>query len=184
LLHDIGHGPFSHLFERAFAVKNHEEWGLEILQDATTQVADVLKRHGLSDAVKRIFEKTFRPRFARDIISSQLHADRLDYLLRDSYMTGVAYGRYDLDWLTEVIELGRIPVNGRDLGLCVNARKFHAAEQFVVARHLMYHQVYFHKTVRSAERMLKLIFERLVELGKGGEFAAVLSVSFASPHRP
>jgi hypothetical protein len=114
--------------------------------------------------VKEIFQKTYQPRFARDIISSQLDADRLDYLLRDSYMTGVAYGRYDLDWLLEVIELGRIPTNGGGLGLAVNRKKgFHAAEQFVVGRYLMYQQVYFHKTIRAAERMIKLIFERLVE---------------------
>lgn len=166
LLHDIGHGPFSHLFERVFEIRDHEKWGLEIIRDSDTEVAQVLRRYGLTDSVQRIFEKTFQPRFARDIISSQLDADRLDYLLRDSYMTGVAYGRYDLDWLLEVMELGRLPNNGKDLTLCINRRKFHAAEQFVIGRHLMYQQVYFHKTVRSAERMIKLIFERLADLAK------------------
>jgi uncharacterized protein len=169
LLHDIGHGPFSHLFERVFSIRDHEKWGLEIISDGETRVSEVLKRHGLTDSVKRIFEKTFRPRFALDIISSQLDADRLDYLLRDSYMTGVAYGRYDLDWLIEVIELARIPTNGRDLGLTINRRKFHGAEQFVIGRYLMYQQVYFHKTIRSAERLIKLIFERLVDLFKNGD---------------
>jgi len=169
LLHDIGHGPYSHLFERVFAAKDHEKWGLEIISDGDTEVYQVLKKHGLTDSVKRIFEKTFRPRFALDIISSQLDADRLDYLLRDSYMTGVAYGRYDLDWLIEVIELARIPTNGRDLGLTINRRKFHGAEQFVIGRYLMYQQVYFHKTIRSAERLIKLIFERLVDLFRNGK---------------
>jgi HD superfamily phosphohydrolase len=84
-------------------------------------------------------------------------------------MTGVTYGRYDLDWLLEVIELAKIPTNG--LGLVVNRKKgFHAAEQFVIARYLMYQQVYFHKTIRAAERMIKLIFERLVESAKNGRF--------------
>lgn len=169
LLHDIGHGPFSHLFERVFEIRDHEAWGLEIIRDTETEVAQVLKQYGLTDSVQRIFNKTFLPRFARDIISSQLDADRLDYLLRDSYMTGVAYGRYDLDWLLEVMELGRLPNNGKELTLCINRRKFHAAEQFVIGRHLMYQQVYFHKTVRSAERMIKLIFERLTELAKSGK---------------
>jgi len=169
LLHDIGHGPFSHLFERVFAARSHEEWGLQIISDPETTVSGVLKKHGLTDAVTRIFEKKFKPRFALDIISSQLDADRLDYLLRDSYMTGVTYGRYDLDWLIEVIELAQIPTNGRDFGLTINRRKFHGAEQFVIGRYLMYQQVYFHKTIRSAERLVKLIFERLVDLFRAGK---------------
>lgn len=171
LLHDIGHGPFSHLFESVFPHKDHEEWGLEIIEDPSTQIHGVLKRHGLVDAVKKILEKVFRPRFAYDIISSQLDADRLDYLLRDSYMTGVAYGRYDLEWLLSVIELAVLPANGPDWGLAINEKKgLHVAEQFVIARHLMYQQVYFHKTIRSAERMVKLIFERLLENAKDGKF--------------
>jgi HD superfamily phosphohydrolase len=169
LLHDIGHGPFSHLFERVFHHRNHEQWGLEVITDPSTRVNAVLQKHGLIDSVKKVFDKSFKPRFCWDIISSQLDADRLDYLLRDSYMTGVAYGRYDLDWLLGVIELARIPTNGKDLGLAINRKKgFHAAEQFVIGRHLMYQQVYFHKTIRAAERMVKLVFERLAENAKAG----------------
>ncbi len=169
LLHDIGHGPFSHLYERAFSQKHHETWGLEIIENPDTQVHMILQRYGLVDSVKRIFQKSYQPRFASDIISSQFDADRLDYLLRDSYMTGVTYGRYDLEWLLEVIELAQIPTNG--LGIAVNRKKgFHAAEQFVIGRYLMYQQVYFHKTIRAAERMIKLIFERLIENAKDGRF--------------
>jgi HD superfamily phosphohydrolase len=171
LLHDIGHGPFSHLFERTFSRKHHETWGAEIIENPDTQVHQVLKHHGLIDSVTKILQKTYQPRFAKDIISSQFDADRLDYLLRDSYMTGVAYGRYDLDWLLEVIELAQIPTNGKGWGLAINRKKgFHAAEQFVIGRYLMYQQVYFHKTIRAAERMIKLIFERLVNNAKSGKF--------------
>ncbi|HVB58592.1 MAG TPA: HD domain-containing protein [Candidatus Acidoferrales bacterium] len=167
LLHDIGHGPFSHLFERTFSQKNHETWSVEIIDNPDTQVHRVLKEHGLVDSVKKLLLKSYQPRFATDIISSQVDADRLDYLLRDSYMTGVTYGRYDLDWLLEVIELAKIPGNG--LGIAVNHKKgFHAAEQFVIGRYLMYQQVYFHRTIRAAERMIKLIFERLVDNAKAG----------------
>ena len=169
LLHDVGHGPFSHLFERVFREKDHEKWGLDIIEDPDTKINSVLKKHTLLDSVKQIFDKSYTPRFARDIISSQLDADRLDYLLRDSYMTGVAYGRYDLDWLLGVIELAKIPKNG--LGLAINFKKgWHAAEQFLIGRYLMYQQVYFHKTIRAAERMVKLIFERLAENAKDGNF--------------
>jgi putative nucleotidyltransferase with HDIG domain len=169
LLHDVGHGPFSHLFEKTFSMKHHETWGAEIIDNSDTQIHRVLEKYGLVDSVKRIFQKTYQPRFARDIISSQFDADRLDYLLRDSHMTGVAYGRYDLDWLLEVIELGQIPTNGKGWGLAINRNKgFHAAEQFVISRYLMYQQVYFHKTIRAAERMIKLIFERLVEIAGAG----------------
>lgn len=169
LLHDIGHGPFSHLFERVFDIPKHEEWGLRIIQDPETDVSKVLQKYLLADDVRRIFQKKFEPRFARDIISSQLDADRLDYLVRDSYMTGVEYGRYDLDWLLEVMELGTFPNNGKQPTLCINRKNFHAAEDFVIGRHLMYQQIYYHKTVRSAERMIKLIFECLVELVKSGK---------------
>lgn len=171
LLHDIGHGPFSHLFEKTFGQKHHETWGSEIIDNPDTHVHQVLNQYGLVDSVKKIFQKTYQPRFARDIISSQFDADRLDYLLRDSYMTGVAYGKYDLDWLLEVIELAQIPTNGKGWGLAINRKKgFHAAEQFVIGRYLMYQQVYFHKTIRAAERMVKLIFERLVENAKAEEY--------------
>lgn len=171
LLHDIGHGPFSHLFERVFTQKTHEQWGLEIVEDPQTQVNAVLGKHGLVDSVRKIFQKQFKPRLAQDIISSQLDADRLDYLLRDSHMTGVAYGRYDLDWLLEVMELANLPTGEEDLGLAINLKKgWHAAEQFVIGRYLMYQQVYFHKTIRSAERMIKLIFERLVEMAQDGAY--------------
>ena len=97
LLHDVGHGPFSHLFEKTFSLKHHETWGAEIIDNSDTQIHRVLEKYGLVDSVKGIFQKTYQPRFARDIISSQFDADRLDYLLRDSHMTGVAYGRYLAD---------------------------------------------------------------------------------------
>lgn len=169
LLHDIGHGPFSHLFERVFAEKSHERWGLEIVEDPQTQVNAVLNKYGLVDSVKRIFQKQYKPQLAQDIISSQLDADRLDYLMRDSLMTGVTYGHYDLDWLLEVMELGKIPNRTGELGLAINLKKgWHAAEQFVIGRYLMYQQVYYHKTIRAAERMIKMIFERLAEMAKDG----------------
>ena len=96
LLHDIGHGPYSHLFERVFA-KRHEAWGSDILNDPGTDVHQILKNHGLLERVRDLYAKKLQPPFTFELISSQLDADRLDYLLRDSFMTGATYGRYDLD---------------------------------------------------------------------------------------
>lgn len=177
LLHDIGHGPYSHLFEGVFD-KHHEQWGADIVEDPQTDVRRILERHGLLEGVRALYARKLDPPFTFELISSQLDADRLDYLLRDSYMTGATYGRYDLDWLIEVIELAAIPPSGK-IGLAVTHPKgWHVAEQFVIGRHLMYQQVYFHRTIRAAERMIKLIFERLRELAGNGVFPEFLPAPF------
>jgi len=177
LLHDIGHGPYSHLFERVFE-KSHEHWGKDILQDPDSEVHRILERHGLLQGVMDLYARRLPHRFAFELISSQLDADRLDYLLRDSYMTGATYGRYDLDWLIEVIELAEVPPDNT-VGLAVKYPKgWHVAEQFVIGRHLMYQQVYFHRTIRAAERMFKSIFERLRDLATSGAFPAFLPGPF------
>jgi HD superfamily phosphohydrolase len=123
-----------------------------------------------------------------DIVSSQLDADRLDYLLRDSFMTGVAYGQYDLDWILTNLRLARKQAAPErrssrggarrrategvaggvartdDLRLAIHGTKgYHAAEQFVIGRYLMYQQVYYHKTSRAAEQMIRTALQRLVD---------------------
>jgi HD superfamily phosphohydrolase len=171
LLHDIGHGPYSHLFERVFA-KHHEAWGTDILNDPETEVHRILKSHGLLEGILDLYARKLQPPFTFELISSQLDADRLDYLLRDSFMTGATYGRYDLDWLIEVIELAAIPPENT-IGLAVGYPKgWHVAEQFVIGRHLMYQQVYFHRTIRAAEHLLKAVFERLRDLAGEGAVPA------------
>jgi HD superfamily phosphohydrolase len=177
LLHDIGHGPYSHLFEGVFG-KHHERWGAEIIEESGADVRRILEEHGLFDGVRDLYARKLQPPFTFELISSQLDADRLDYLLRDSYMTGATYGQYDLDWLIEVIELAAIPPLG-NIGLAVTYPKgWHVAEQFVIGRHLMYQQVYFHRTVRAAERMIKLIFERLRDLAANGVYPQFLPAPF------
>jgi HD superfamily phosphohydrolase len=127
------------------------------------------------EEVLAVYTRTYRPSFVSDIVSSQLDADRLDYLMRDSFMTGVAYGRYDLDWILANLRLarrGRDRRGGGDLRLAINATKgYHAAEQFIIGRHLMYEQVYYHKTSRSAEQMIRTAMQRLVDAcGTSGKF--------------
>ena len=163
LLHDLGHGPFSHLYEKVFDERRHEDWTRLILRSRRGEAGRLLRRAGLEEEVLAVYERTYRPAFVSDIVSSQLDADRLDYLLRDSLMTGVAYGQYDLEWILLNLRLARRGRRG-DLRLCLNATKgYHAAEQFVIARYLMYQQVYYHKTARAAEQMIRMALQRLVD---------------------
>ena len=168
LLHDLGHGPFSHLYERVFNDRRHEEWTSLVIRQKGGEVARLLRRAGMTDEVIRVYERAYRPAFVSDLVSSQLDADRLDYLLRDSLMTGVAYGQYDLEWILINLRLARRGRDG-DLRLALNAAKgYHAAEQFVIARYLMYQQVYYHKTARAAEQMIRTALQRLVDASREG----------------
>src|SRR6267142_1751410 len=149
LLHDVGHGPFSHLYEKVFNDRKHEEWTRLIIRNARGEAGRLLRRAGLVEEVLAVYDRAYRPTFVSDIVSSQLDADRLDYLLRDSFMTGVAYGQYDLEWILTNLRLARRgrPGAGKDsdLRLAINGTKgYHAAEQFVIGRYLMYQQVYYH----------------------------------------
>src|SRR5207245_7967903 len=163
LLHDIGHGPFSHLYEKVFNDRRHEEWTRLIIKHARGEVGRLLRRAGLAEEILAVYDRTYRHSFVSDIVSSQLDADRLDYLLRDSFMTGVAYGRYDLEWILINLRLARRKRDG-GLRLAINSSKgYHAAEQFVIGRYLMYQQVHYHKTSRAAEQLVRTALQRLVD---------------------
>jgi HD superfamily phosphohydrolase len=172
LLHDLGHGPFSHLYEKVFNDRRHEEWTRLIIRQGRGEVGRLLRRAGMVDEVLGVLGRTYRPAFVSDIVSSQLDADRLDYLLRDSFMTGVAYGKYDLEWILTNLRLARRGGRDGELRLAINGLKgYHAAEQFVIGRYLMYQQVYYHKTSRSAEQMIRTALQRLVDAhGETGRF--------------
>ncbi|OUM88536.1 MAG: phosphohydrolase [Bacillus thermozeamaize] len=162
LIHDIGHGPFSHALER-LTKERHEQWTIRILL-GNTEVRQVLEGHrrGLAQEVAEVIRRTHPSRLVVKLLSSQLDVDRTDYLLRDSLMTGAKYGMFDLEWLIHTLRIGVVndqPEVGLDLKKGISV-----AEDFVMARYYMYLHVYLHKTTRSADLMMDKIFERAIEL--------------------
>jgi len=165
LLHDLGHGPFSHLFEEVLPhAKHHEQWTQDILLDESTEVHQTLESisAGMSGRVAGLLGGNYRLGYLSQSVSGTLDVDRADYLLRDSHMTGVRYGLYDLDWLLHALTFAC--VEGRWV-LAVQGRKgLPPVESFFLGRHFMYQQVYHHKATRAADALVRAIFMRVSEL--------------------
>ncbi|HEX8457531.1 MAG TPA: HD domain-containing protein [Pyrinomonadaceae bacterium] len=165
LLHDIGHGSFSHVMEHVLGF-HHEAWTVRAVLSQETEINHVLSEFSpvLPQRVADIIEGKFQPAFLAQLVSSQLDVDRMDYLLRDSLMTGAKYGIYDLEWIINALAVDE--ANDR---IYVAARGLYAVEEYLQARYYMFRQVYFHRTLRSAEAVLRSILRRALELVAAGE---------------
>lgn len=164
LLHDIGHGPFSHVIESILGF-HHEEFTIEAVLSDETAVGRLLREYSpnLADDVAAIIRGDYKHRALSQLVSSQLDVDRMDYLLRDSLMTGAKYGVYDLEWIIKSIE-----INEEDDHLYVSTPGLYAVEDYLQARYYMYRQVYFHRTLRSAEAVLRVLLRRAITLYQSG----------------
>jgi uncharacterized protein len=170
LLHDVGHGPFSHSWEQVAGDMDHEAWGARIVrEDEELRGALAEIDAGLPDALCRFWRKGYRPRFARKLVSSQLDVDRLDYLLRDGHYSGVGYATFDLEWILHALQIRPVHADDDPDDLVIDYRRGkYAVEQYLFARSYMYAQVYHHKTVRAADWMFLKVMERFRELAAAG----------------
>src|SRR5437870_2678669 len=165
LLHDVGHGPFSHAMEKTLGV-HHEQLTIEAVTSTETALHKELKSHSreLPQRVASIIAGSFKPAALAQLVSSQLDVDRMDYLLRDSLMTGAKYGLYDLEWIINALQ-----IDEEGDRIYVAARGVFAVEEYLQARYYMFRQVYFHRTLRSAEAVLRSALRRALKLLQGGE---------------
>ena len=154
LLHDIGHGPFSHVLEHTIVDGvTHEDISLLMMLRINEDL------HGQLDTAIAIFKNEYPKHFLHQLISSQLDVDRMDYLCRDSFFTGVQEGRVASERLLKMLDV-------RDDKLVVQIKGIYSVEKFLVARRLMYWQVYLHKTSVAAEQHLIKILSRAKELAR------------------
>jgi uncharacterized protein len=154
LLHDVGHGPFSHaLEEELLAGIHHEELSLKIMQKMNVELG------GKLDMAIEIFTNKYHKKFLHQLVSGQLDVDRMDYLTRDSFFTGVQEGVIGYDRIIKMLVV-------HNNELMVEEKGIYSIEKFLIARRLMYWQAYLHKAVLAAEEMLVKILRRAKELSK------------------
>lgn len=157
LLHDIGHGPFSHALEHSIAKGvSHEDISAFLMERLNN------KFEGKLSLAIRIFNNQYKKKFLHQLVSSQLDMDRLDYLKRDSFFTGVSEGVISSDRIIKMLHV-------KNDELAIEEKGIYSIEKFIIARRLMYWQVYLHKTVVAAENMLVNILRRAKELSNAGE---------------
>lgn len=171
LLHDIGHGPFSHLFEPCLGI-DHEQWSIAVILSEQTDVHRILSSENayLPNHVADLIDSknTKHPAWQRALMSSQLDVDRLDYLRRDSLFTGAGYGHFDWHRLLTTVEL--FPGNGESgIDLVWPVKAALAIEEYIFSRYYMYQNVYLHKTTRGFEKLVHALWNRARLLSQNGD---------------
>lgn len=170
LLHDVGHGPFSHALEHTFVGLDHEALGHQIILGP---LADLLRSHDCSpEEVVALLTNRHQEPVLCELLSGQLDVDRMDYLQRDSLYTGVKYGLFDCERILDTVVPLRATLSEADLFsqtreglvLAIDSKGVLAVEEFLFSRYFMYWQVYLHRAVRSAELLLRLVLERAKEV--------------------
>ena len=157
LLHDVGHGPFSHAFEHVFELR-HEAITCEMIESKDTEINKVLSKYpGLANDVSGVIKHSGKYLLIESLISSQLDVDRLDYLNRDAHFTGATYGVVDVDRLIRVMRISKGQICYKDKGV-------HAIENYLMSRYHMYWQIYYHPVARSYEIILESIYKRIKDL--------------------
>lgn len=156
LLHDIGHGPFSHALEKKIIPYHHEEISMMFMEELNIQF------NGQLELAIQIFKNNYSKKFLHQLVSGQLDMDRMDYLNRDSFFTGVAEGVIGYDRIIKML-------NVKDDEIVVEEKGIYSIEKFLMARRLMYWQVYLHKTSLAAEQMLITFIDELFNECKKGK---------------
>lgn len=186
LLHDIGHGPFSHAFEEArkalanerggdvatkAKIRKHEAFTADMIEDPSGRIGEILAETGVeAKSVADLIRAETPSDMYHAVVSSSFDADRLDYLVRDRYMTGTGAGAIDIEWLMDNVRVAEIDFSPPDAdggepiyehSFCLGYKARDAAEDFLLARYRLYTNVYFHKTTRGVEQLVSAFF-RLV----------------------
>jgi HD superfamily phosphohydrolase len=173
LLHDIGHGPYSHVFEELCEDlgidKNHESYTRELIEEPTVRA--LLDQFGVFESTRLFFTKEPGYRVFNAIISSQMDCDRLDFLCRDRHHTGIRSAAIDLAWLFDSLRIEKVPIDDEgdaaEYSFVFTEKGLAVAEEFVIAYMKMYHNVYFHKTTRGIQHLVKDMLHEILRDQRG-----------------